>query len=501
MDDDRELLRQFAGEGSQTAFAGLVRDKAGLVYAAALRQTGGDAHLAQDVTQAVFLALAANAGRLQRHAVLAGWLFTTTRFLAAKAVRAQHRWQQREREANAMKLERNEGEPGWENLRPVIDEALHELAAKDRDVLLLRFFEGRSFSEVGGLTGLAENAARMRVERALDKLRARLAQRGVTSTAAALGVLLANQPAVAVPASLVASAAGAGLAAATVGGGILAVGTLPLVFMSAAKITAAAAALVALGALGGYFGAVYQDRTRVRELRAATVLDAHESKSSPPATTAIPAPPAGKMTVAGAVRTGTGTANSLESLRVLLDLQRRKLATPGVQLVEDGAKITDEFVELFALTPAEQETLRQSLGGARARLASLEREHTTVGRQPNGDAMIEIRAYPEQGGAVYDAMMRTFAETLGPERYTAFLALGAEQTEKALGRFGTAQSLVTVSREVLPDGEVRYRIRQRAQSTPEDNSNYLSDRLTPERFVHEAGSWLELLPADFAPRR
>src|SRR5258708_5871589 len=103
MKDDVALLRRFAEEGSQEAFAELVRAKVNLVFAAALRQTGGDAHLAEDVTQAVFLALAARAAALARHTVLTGWLFTTTRHVAIDAVRRQHRWQRREEEAQRMK--------------------------------------------------------------------------------------------------------------------------------------------------------------------------------------------------------------------------------------------------------------------------------------------------------------------------------------------------------------------------------------------------------------
>lgn len=70
MNEEAELLQKFADESSQEAFADLVDRKIGLVYSAALRQTGGDAHLAQDVTQAVFLAMACRAGDLKRHVVL-----------------------------------------------------------------------------------------------------------------------------------------------------------------------------------------------------------------------------------------------------------------------------------------------------------------------------------------------------------------------------------------------------------------------------------------------
>src|SRR5687768_11214791 len=143
MNQECELLREFATKGSEVAFTELVRRTIGFVYAAALRQTGGDVHLAKDVTQGVYLALACRANSLLRHTVLYGWLHTTTRFVATKAVRTQARWQRREREANLMITSRD-ADPDWEELRPVIDEALHELDEKDRTALLLRFFDGRS---------------------------------------------------------------------------------------------------------------------------------------------------------------------------------------------------------------------------------------------------------------------------------------------------------------------------------------------------------------------
>ena len=104
MDTDTELLRRFVDDDAQEAFAELVQRKIRLVYSAALRQTAGDTHLAHDVTQAVFLALAARARSLRRHTELTAWLFTTTRFLAHNALRTQRRWQQREQDANAMNM-------------------------------------------------------------------------------------------------------------------------------------------------------------------------------------------------------------------------------------------------------------------------------------------------------------------------------------------------------------------------------------------------------------
>src|ERR1017187_10387371 len=97
-----ELLRRYVAGQSETTFAELVRQHIGLVYSAALRQVNGDAAAAQDVTQAVFTDLARKAPGLIRHTSLTGWLYTSTRFLAAKARRAEQTRRSHEQEAHAM---------------------------------------------------------------------------------------------------------------------------------------------------------------------------------------------------------------------------------------------------------------------------------------------------------------------------------------------------------------------------------------------------------------
>ncbi len=216
--DDATLLRRYAGERAEEAFAELVRRHIGLVHSAALRQVGGNTASAVDVTQGVFTELARQADRLARHPALAGWLYTTTHRMAARNVRNETRRQRREQEAHAMQelLQEPAAEPppDWTRLRPVLDAAMHDLGETDRLAVLLRHFEQRPLAEVGARLGLSENAARMRVDRALDKLHAKLAKRGVTSTAAALAVALSGQAVTAAPAALTSAVTTAALAAA-----------------------------------------------------------------------------------------------------------------------------------------------------------------------------------------------------------------------------------------------------------------------------------------------
>ena len=204
MTDDSQLLRRYVEERSEAAFTELVNRHVNLVYYAALRRVGGDAHLADDVTQSVFADLARKAASLQDRPVLAGWLYTSTRFAAAQAVRSEQRRRTHEQEAHTMHEFHAEPETNWEQLRPVIDEALDELNDTEREALLLRFFESRPLAEIGARFSLSPDAARMRVDRALDKLRGLLASRGIASTAAALAAIIASQSGLAAPAGLVA---------------------------------------------------------------------------------------------------------------------------------------------------------------------------------------------------------------------------------------------------------------------------------------------------------
>ncbi len=219
MTDDAELLRRFAEEKSDAALAELVRRQVDFVYAAALRQTRGNAALAQDVAQVVFIDLARKAAALSRHEVLVGWLHTATRFVAAKAIRAERRREAREQEAVMMNetSRTEEASVDWERLQPVLDEVLGELKERERAAILLRFFEKRPFAEVGAKLSLTETAARSCVERGLEKMRPLLARRGVSSTAAALGLALSGHATAAAPAGLAASITGAALAGTVAG--------------------------------------------------------------------------------------------------------------------------------------------------------------------------------------------------------------------------------------------------------------------------------------------
>lgn len=253
MTDDAELLRRYAEEKSEPAFAELVRRHLPLVYSCALRRVGGDSQLAEDVAQQVFAEVARRAMALASRPVLAGWLFTSTRFAASKAIRTRQRRLEREQEAYIMQEPGRNLNPAvdWDKTRPVLDDVIDELNERDRAAILLRFFEHRDFASIGARLNFTDNAARMRVERALEKLRTRLAHRGITSTAAAVATVLAEQTATALPAGLatnVTSAAlGAGGIASGVAAGLGTPGAIALMSVGKLQIGIAGALIVASG--------------------------------------------------------------------------------------------------------------------------------------------------------------------------------------------------------------------------------------------------------------
>jgi RNA polymerase sigma factor (sigma-70 family) len=181
--DDLALLREYAARNSETAFETLVSRRAGFVYSAALRQVR-DPHLAEDVTQAVFIILAQKAARISQDTILTGWLFKTTRFAALAQTRAAAKRREREQEAQMQtEIQHTAPDPLWEQMSPMLDEALASLGDTDRQAVLLRFFENKGLAEVGSALKTSGDTARKRVARALEKLRKYFSKRGMVSTA------------------------------------------------------------------------------------------------------------------------------------------------------------------------------------------------------------------------------------------------------------------------------------------------------------------------------
>jgi RNA polymerase sigma factor (sigma-70 family) len=259
MTDDMALLREYARHNSEEAFAALASRRVNLVYSVALQEVH-DPHLAEEITQAVFIILARKADSLGDKTILSGWLCRTARYARANALTIQRRRQRREQEA-CMQSVLNESEPDvWTQITPLLGGAMKQLGQKDHDAVVLRFFEGKSFQEIGLAFGASENAAKKRVAHALEKLRKYFSKRGVTSTAETLAGTISANSVQAAPALLAKSATAVALAkGATASLSTLALikGALKIMAWTKVKtITAAGLGLLLITAMTGTFVAM-----------------------------------------------------------------------------------------------------------------------------------------------------------------------------------------------------------------------------------------------------
>jgi RNA polymerase sigma factor (sigma-70 family) len=248
MTDSQQSLSEYVRSGSESAFRDLVDRYLNLVFTTALRRMEGDAHRAQDVAQTVFVDLARKAATLPGDVMLGGWLHRHTCFVASHALRSDRRRQLRERQAAEMHSMENDSGPDFSSLGPLLDDAVNELDDEDRTAILLRFFEQLDFRSLAAALGSNEDAARMRVRRALAKLETLLKHRGVTANSAALTAALTVGAVQAAPAGLAATiSAAAVLSGTTLGAAVVATSAKVIAMTTLQKTVAAGTVVILLG--------------------------------------------------------------------------------------------------------------------------------------------------------------------------------------------------------------------------------------------------------------
>jgi uncharacterized protein (TIGR03435 family) len=260
MTDDMDLLREYARSQSEAAFEALVSRHLNLVYSSALRQVS-DAHLAQDIAQAVFIILAQKAKSLGARTMLAGWLYQATRYACADALKGLRRRQHREQEAFMQSLANPSASEVWLQIAPLLDEAMAQLKDKDRNLVVMRYFENKSAREMADALGLEPPAAQKRLTRAVEKLRVYFAKRGLPHSAAVMAESISANSVCLAPAGLAKTIALAAAAKGAAAGG----STLALV-QGALKTMAWSKALEAMAIGAGLLVAVGAVTLAVDEL-------------------------------------------------------------------------------------------------------------------------------------------------------------------------------------------------------------------------------------------
>jgi RNA polymerase sigma factor (sigma-70 family) len=270
------LLLEYAAGNSEEAFKALVARHINLVYSVALRVLR-DSHQAEDVAQSVFLLLARKARSIDSGTVVSGWLYHTARLTACNFLRAESRRRQREQQAQMQSTINDPGPDLWPLVAPLLEEAMATLNEKDRDAVVLRYFEGRKLKEVGDALGVTEDAAKMRVSRALDKLRGFLVERGIAVPEALLAAALAENCVAAAPAGLAATVA-TGVLQTTASAAIPLTLKGALYIMSTAKISAVIG-ITAAAIIAYQWHQVSTERQNIDQLQKQATADAQTARA------------------------------------------------------------------------------------------------------------------------------------------------------------------------------------------------------------------------------
>lgn len=358
---DLELLKRYARQRAEDAFAELVRRHLDLVYSAALRQVRSP-QLAEEVAQCAFVDLARKAANLEPRTVVAAWLYEVTRRSAVDVVRRESRRQQREQISIEMNALHNGDGTEWTHIEPLLDEAMSALDTTDRAAVLLRFFERKNLREVGAALGVSEDAAQKRVARALDRLREILAGHGVTTPgAAAFASVLSLHAVQSAPAGLVTT-----LAAGAAAGG-MAVQSAQTIAMTLTQKTVVTAGFIAVAGVAIYQaqlgGRLRSENVQLRRAQAAATEQLEQLRQE------MQAEAARRLSQGGTATPGNGRDDA-ELLRLRGEVAR--LRREGEEAAANLKQANADLIEAWSKVPPVKTliaTANETLGWDQALLA------------------------------------------------------------------------------------------------------------------------------------
>jgi len=453
-----DLLAEFRNTASEGAFSELVRRYTNLVYSIAKRRLS-NGPLAEEVTQTVFARLAKAIPKVNGEAELVAWLHRTTVHVAIDVWRSETR--RRTREQHAAVMEPLESTQLWDEIAPNLDEALNQLSDADRQTVLSRYFDRKPLRDIGRMLGVSEDAAKMRLSRAIERLRTQLKLRGVTCTAGALSGLLTERTLEAAPSQLVATLGSIKYAA----GATTTLSTLSflMILMSKAKLTTALVVLAVVGI--GVIGTLRMMNSGTSSNRQNVVLGGKQAVVNP-------GPPSRRTIDRGAGNDAAAEAARIPDSAALEDLKRELRALlqtppagktyPPPELQRLLAKFGDQLHEaapilLEALAVQDYETRAWALSGLTHALNALQRRVDLEDRAGQVFALArpvlsKILASPDEPSMLRMMAMRSYLPGIVYSNGAVVnppATLGAERTEDLLTSLRTRDKLT---------GGVRYLI-------------------------------------------
>ncbi len=365
--DEWGLLQRYALQRDEQAFEALARRYVDLVYGAAVRRVG-DHHLAEDITQAVFVILAQKARSIRRGPPLSAWLLMTVRCVARNAMKREARRRRHEHAAESLAASAGgacSSNPSdvliWQEIAAVLDDAVLRLPASDRRAILLRFFEGRSIGDVAADLNVSEGAVKQRLGRAIDRLRRRLERKGAvvgSVDAAAFAALLSKQVWVHAAVRLLGGIGATAATGAATGAGVtLAKGAIRMMKWTRIKM---AAAMIAVTTVAGVGGAVTYTR--------AAVATGNTAPATNPATQGAPVQMNDLLEISVSHLFSTTQPTTIKK-RVDSSGQIRlpylgRLDVKGKTLLDIADTINQEYAQAYIIRDAKTRVIRIESGSA-----------------------------------------------------------------------------------------------------------------------------------------